>query len=131
MALNNFIKLFCCDIFVCVDAALLNCSDQGPHSAFLPFDVRVEPEGWGTGGRGLGQRDRWIVGSGSVAHGGLSRVKLGQSALRNPLEHLFGENTQQLPTDVQSLEDRPVVVRTLSDEVLLKLLQELQVQQVV
>lgn len=50
MALNNFIKLFCCDIFVCVDAALLNCSDQGPHSAFLPFDVRVEPEGWGTGG---------------------------------------------------------------------------------
>lgn len=75
--------------------------------------------------------DRWIVGSGSVAHGGLSRVKLGQSALRNPLEHLFGENTQQLPTDVQSLEDRPVVVRTLSDEVLLKLLQELQVQQVV
>lgn len=50
--------------------------------------------------------------SGSVAGGGLPGVELSQSALRNPLQHLFGENSQQLPADVQGLKHRPVVVRT-------------------
>lgn len=48
---------------------------------------------------------------GSVASSRLSGVELRQRALRNPLQHLLGEDSQKLPADVQSLVDRPVVVR--------------------
>ena len=41
----------------------------------------------------------------------VSRVKLGDRRLRNPLQHLLREDTQQLPADVEGLEDRPVLVR--------------------
>lgn len=41
----------------------------------------------------------------------LSRVKLGQRALWDSLQHLFGEDTQQLPANIQSLENRAVVIR--------------------
>lgn len=43
---------------------------------------------------------------------GFSGVKLGQGALRDPLQHLFGEDPHQLPADVQSLEHAPVLVGT-------------------
>lgn len=46
----------------------------------------------------------------SVTGGGLPGVKLCQGALGNPLEHLFGEDTQQLPADVQGFIYCPVVV---------------------
>lgn len=49
---------------------------------------------------------------GSMACGGLSGVKLGQRALRDSLQHLFGENTQQLPADIQSLKHCAVVIST-------------------
>lgn len=45
-----------------------------------------------------------------VAAGGLSGVELGQGALRNPFQHLLGEDSQQLPANVKSLVHRPVVV---------------------
>lgn len=45
-----------------------------------------------------------------VAAGGLSGVELGQGALGNPLQHLLGEDSQQLPANVKSLVHRPVVV---------------------
>lgn len=47
------------------------------------------------------------------------------------LQHLLGEDTEQLPTDVQRFEHCAVLVVTLRDEVLLELRQELQIQQVV
>lgn len=47
----------------------------------------------------------------SVAGGRLPGVKLCQGALRNPLEHLLREDSQQLPADVQGFIHRPVVVR--------------------
>ncbi len=47
----------------------------------------------------------------SVTGGRLPGVKLSQGALRNPLEHLLGEDSQQLPADVQGFVHRPVVVR--------------------
>ena len=43
---------------------------------------------------------------------GFSGVKLGQGALRDPLQHLFGEDPHQLPSDVQSLEHASVLVGT-------------------
>lgn len=43
---------------------------------------------------------------------GIPRVKLSQGALGDPLEHLLGEDPEQLPTDVQGLEHRAVLVGT-------------------
>lgn len=45
-----------------------------------------------------------------VAAGGLSGVELGQGALGNPLQHLLGEDSQELPANVQGFVHRPVVV---------------------
>lgn len=45
-----------------------------------------------------------------VAAGRLSGVELGQGALRNPFQHLLGEDSQQLPANVKSFIHRPVVV---------------------
>lgn len=41
---------------------------------------------------------------------GFSGVKLSQGVLRDPLQHLFGEDPHELPSDVQSLEHTPVLV---------------------
>lgn len=43
----------------------------------------------------------------------VSRVKLAQGALRDSLQHFFGEDSEQLPANVQSLKDSAVFVRTL------------------
>ena len=43
---------------------------------------------------------------------GVTGVELGQGALRNPLQHLFGEDSHQLPADVQGLVHAPVLVGT-------------------
>lgn len=43
---------------------------------------------------------------------GLPRVELGQDVLGDALEQLLGEDAQQLPPDVQRLEDAPVLVGT-------------------
>lgn len=60
------------------------------------------------GGEGW-RRDK--KGAGLVPGSGLAGVELGQGALRDPLQHLFGEDSQQLPADVQGLIHRPVVIR--------------------
>lgn len=43
---------------------------------------------------------------------GFAGVELSQGALRDPLQHLFGEDPHQLPSDVQGLEHAPVLVGT-------------------
>ncbi|VCW98510.1 unnamed protein product [Gulo gulo] len=43
----------------------------------------------------------------------VSWVKFTQGALRDPLQHLFGEDSEQLPANVQSLIDSAVFIRTL------------------
>lgn len=53
-----------------------------------------------------------VVLGGSVTGSGLSRVELGQCALRNSLQHFFGEDSEQLPTNVQRLEHSSVVIGT-------------------
>lgn len=45
--------------------------------------------------------------------GGVSRVEFAQGALRDPLQHFFGEDSEQLPANVQSLVDSAIFVRTL------------------
>lgn len=45
--------------------------------------------------------------------GGVSRVEFAQGALRDPLQHFFGEDSEQLPTNVQSLVDSAIFIRTL------------------
>ena len=44
---------------------------------------------------------------------GVPRVELSQGRGRDPLQHLLGEDTEQLPADVQGLEDSAVLVVTL------------------
>jgi hypothetical protein len=61
----------------------------------------------------------------------VSGVELGEHVGRNSLQHLLGEDTQQLPANVQRLEDGTVLVVALGDEVLLELAEELEVEQVV
>ncbi len=48
----------------------------------------------------------------SVTGGRLPGVKLSQRALRDPLQHLFGENPHELPADVQSFKHTPVLIGT-------------------
>lgn len=43
----------------------------------------------------------------------VSRVKFTQGALRDPLQHFFGEDSEQLPANVQSLINSAVFIRTL------------------
>lgn len=52
---------------------------------------------------------RW--GGGLVAR--VSRVELGEDGGRDTLQHLLGEDTEQLPADVQGLEHGAVLVATL------------------
>lgn len=62
---------------------------------------------------------------------GISWVELCQCAGGNPLQHLFGEDPEQLPTDIQRLEDGPILVIALGNEIFLELGQELEVEQIV
>jgi len=59
---------------------------------------------------------------------GVPGVELSQDGGRNPLQHLLGEDPEQLPPDVEGLEDCAVLIVTLGNEVLLELAQELQVE---
>lgn len=43
---------------------------------------------------------------------GFAGVELSQGALRNPLQHLFGEDPHELPSNVQGLKHAPVLVGT-------------------
>ena len=38
---------------------------------------------------------------------GIPGVELGQGGRWNTFQHLFGENSEELPADVQRLKDRP------------------------
>lgn len=62
---------------------------------------------------------------------GISGVELGQGAGRDPLQHLLGEDPEQLPANVQGFEDGTVLVVALGDEVLLELGKELEVEEIV
>jgi len=62
---------------------------------------------------------------------GISGIKLGQGGGRNPLQHFLGEDPQQLPSNVKRLEDSPVFITSLSNEVLLKLAQEFKIQEII
>lgn len=62
---------------------------------------------------------------------GVPRIEFRESAGWDSFEHLLGEDSQQLPADVQRLEYRAVFVAALRDEVFLELRQEFQIEQVV
>lgn len=63
------------------------------------------------GGEEDGGGEQGTLRCASVTGRRLPGVKLSQGALRNPLEHLLGEDSQQLPADVQGFIHGPVVVR--------------------
>jgi len=56
---------------------------------------------------------------------GVPGVELCQGGGGDTLQHLLGEDTQQLPSNVQGLEYRSVLVAALGDKVLLELAKEL------
>ena len=58
-------------------------------------------------------------------------IELGECTGGDSLQHLLGEDTKQLPADVERLEDSTIFVGSLGDEVLLELGEELQVQKIV
>jgi len=70
------------------------------------------------------QTKRWLMTR-------ISRIEFRESAGWDSLKHLLGEDSQKLPTNVQRLKDCAIFVAALRDEVLLKLWQEFQVQQIV
>lgn len=92
---------------------------EGIFSKLLPVGTlpQVSPAaGLELGGR-QGNTNTWkrkpnhaagVQGAGLVL--GIPRVELGQRALGDPLEHLLGEDPEQLPADVQGLEHRAVLV---------------------
>lgn len=51
-------------------------------------------------------------GRGAALMFGLSGVELSQGGLRDPLQHLLGEDPHELPPDVQRLKHAPVLVGT-------------------
>lgn len=70
---------------------------------------------FGLGFRGW-SRDWCIVGVGwlSGLMAGISGVELCKDGGGDPLEHLLGEDTEKLPSDVQGLEHSAVLVVTLN-----------------
>lgn len=62
---------------------------------------------------------------------GVPWVEFRESAGWDSLEHFLGENSQQLPANVQWFKHRAVLVAALRDEVLLEFRQELQIEQIV
>lgn len=61
----------------------------------------------------------------------ISGIKFGEGGSGDTFQHFFGENTQQLPTDVEGFEYGPVFVVSLRDKVLFELGEELQVKKIV
>ena len=62
---------------------------------------------------------------------GISWIEFCQNTFFNSLQHLFGEDSKQLPANVQGLKDRPVLVSSLRDEVLLEFAQKLQIEKII
>eukprot|EP00050_Salpingoeca_kvevrii_P005899 m.286285 g.286285 ORF g.286285 m.286285 type:complete len:410 (+) comp11542_c0_seq1:188-1417(+) len=60
----------------------------------------------------------------------LARIELGERLVVDALEHLLGEEAEQLPANVERLEHGAVLIWALVDELLLKLLEELEVQEI-
>jgi len=58
-------------------------------------------------------------------------VELCQDRSWDPLQHLLGEDPEQLPADVKRLKDSTVLIVALCNEVLLELAKELEVEQVI
>lgn len=73
----------------------------------------------------------FLTSSGDCLMARVPRVEFSENGSWNSLKHLFREDTQQLPSDVQRLEDGAVLIVALSDEILLEFSQELQIQQVI
>lgn len=59
------------------------------------------------------------------------RIELRQSGRGDTFQHLLGEDTQQLPADVQRFVDGTVFVVALRYEVLLELGEEFQIEEIV
>ena len=73
-------------------------------------DGRTRQEEWSQDSEGSG-----FFGSsscGCLCSVGVTRVVLGQGALWDTLQHLLGEDSQQLPANVQGLKDGPVLIVT-------------------
>ena len=77
----------------------------------------------------------WARGRGANRHArsllvgrGVPGVELLEELRVDPLEHLLGEEAEQLPAEVERVEDGPVLVCALVDEPLLELPEELQVK---
>jgi len=62
---------------------------------------------------------------------GISGVELSEGGGWDTLQHLLGEDTEQLPANVQRFKYGPVLVAALCDEGLLKLGEELQVEKII
>jgi len=62
---------------------------------------------------------------------GVARIEFGQHTGGNTFQHLFREDTQQLPANVERLENGTVFVVALCNEVLLEFCQEFQIEQIV
>mmetsp|Transcript_7875 Transcript_7875/g.13507 ORF Transcript_7875/g.13507 Transcript_7875/m.13507 type:complete len:340 (-) Transcript_7875:546-1565(-) len=60
--------------------------------------------------------------------GAVAGVELGDDLLGDALEHLTRERAQQRPAQVNRVKNRSVLVRPLSDELVLELVEELEVQ---
>ena len=81
--------------------------------------------------RGQGEKGGQSTRSISTLVGrGVPGVELLEELRVDPLEHLLGEEAEQLPAEVERVEDGPVLVCALVDEPLLELPEELQVKQV-
>lgn len=80
-------------------------NDPWPLATFNPGHCQVEEDAHGETKVNVPSGERPLV-----AAGGLSGVELGQGALGNPLQHLLGEDSQELPANVQGFVHRPVVV---------------------
>jgi hypothetical protein len=64
----------------------------------------------------------------SLSDFSFSRVELILNALRNLLEEMLWEESQAIPRNIKTLEDVTVLVRSLRQEVILELVEELEVQ---
>lgn len=62
---------------------------------------------------------------------GISRIEFREHRRWNTLQHLLGEDSQQLPTDVERLVYAAVFVVALCDEILFEFRQEFQVEEIV
>ena len=61
----------------------------------------------------------------------ISWIEFSEGTCWDTLEHLLGENTQQLPANVERFEDRSILVASLRNKVLLELGEELEIEKIV